>query len=45
MPVTARRIVVNLEVRIHILCTLFRKLNEKTSISFSVGSPRMFRLH
>ena len=45
MLFTTRRIVVNLEVRIHILCTLFRKLNEKTSISLSVGSPRMFRLH
>ena len=45
MPVTARRIVVYLEVHIHILFTLFHKINEKTFISLFVGSLRMFRLH
>ena len=45
MPVTARRIVVYLKVHMHILCTLFHKINEKTPISLSVGSLRMFRVH
>ena len=45
MPVTARRIVIYLKVYIHILCSVFHKVNEKTSISLSVGSLRMFGLH
>ena len=45
MLVTARRIVVNLKAYIHILCSVFHKVNEKTFISLSIGSLRMFGLH